>query len=328
MENNDKFWELATSKLHNEITEIESSQLDVFLEEEKYKNLYLQIKKLKKDLTQTGTLTGISQNKSWDTISANLKTQTRKIVFTIIRYAAIIVFAFSLGIVFTQTFNNNTSGFAEVKVPPGQMSEIKLHDGTKVWLNSGTTMRYASNFGKKQRNVSLDGEAFFEVSKNKIPFKVKLQNTEVEVLGTTFNVMSYQGEEFSQITLVEGKVKINNPEGLTLAELNPSDQFNLNNLSNKATIAAVETNFYTSWTEGKITFEDETLSEIAIKMERWYNVDIRFSDESVGNLHFSGTILKHKPFNQIITVFELLLPVKIEYLIYPNEKDVIIISKK
>lgn len=330
MENKDKFWELATAKLHSEITDAESDELNALLLDEKNKKLYLEIENLKTDISETKNILGVSQNNSWKSVSKSLRAKTIQMVLNITKYAAIIVFAFLLGSVITTQFNKQPelTSFAEVKVPLGQMSEMTLYDGTKVWLNSGTTLRYNNNFGKEDRNISLEGEAFFEVTKNEIPFKVKLKDTEVEVLGTKFNVISFNHENHSQITLVEGKVNVNNSSGLKIAELKPSEQFYFDNTTKKATIRQVETNFFTSWIEGKIVFDDEDFSEISRKLERWYNVDIQFSDESIGELHFTGTILKNKPFNQIVTAFELLLPVTITYTNIPNEKDVIVISKK
>jgi ferric-dicitrate binding protein FerR (iron transport regulator) len=330
MENNDKFWELATAKLHNENSDSESAELDGLLENEKNKKLYQEINKLKNEVGEVENISGISQNKSWNMVSNHLRTKTIQLVLNITKYAAIIVFAFFLGSLITSTFNKQTeiSGFAEVKVPLGQMSEVTLFDGTKVWLNSGTTLRYSNNFGKEERNISLEGEAFFEVTKDEIPFKVKLKNTEVEVLGTTFNVVSYSDDVFSEITLVEGKVNVNNLSGSTIAVLKPSERIYIDDILNKASISKVETNFYTSWIDGKIVFDDEKLAEITRKLERWYNVDIQLEEASLGELHFTGTILKHKPFNQIITAFELLLPIDIKYTSIPNGKDMIVISKK
>ena len=330
MENKDKFWELATAKLHNELSDAQSAELDELLEDKKNKKQFQEIKNLKKDLGKARTISGVSQNHSWNTVSKHLRSKTIQMVLNVTKYAAIVVFAFLLGSLITNTFSKQTeiSGFAEVKVPLGQMSEMTLYDGTKVWLNSGTTLRYSSNFGKEERKISLEGEAFFEVTKNNIPFKVKLKNTEVEVLGTTFNVVSYNDENFSEVTLVEGKVNVNNLSGSKVAELKPSEQIYIDHISNKANITKVETTFYTSWTDGKIVFDDEKLSEITRRLERWYNVDIQFKEASVGELRFSGTILKNKPFNQIVNAFELLLPVQINYTTIPNGKDVIVFSKK
>ncbi len=325
-----KLWELAIAKLHNEATEKELLELEKLLADENNKAAFREIEQLYSNSREVKNLSGVSMESSWNTISEKVKIRTIQWYRSFAKYAAIIVFAFLFGSIITNQFNKESviTTYAEVNVPLGQMSEITLHDGTKVWLNSGTTLRYSNKFGIDERNVTLDGEAFFKVTKNKTPFKVKLKNSEIEVLGTTFNAVSYSDENYSQITLVEGKVNVNNLNGSEIAELKPSEQINIDDNTKNATIGKVETNFYTSWTEGKIVFDDEKLSEIALKLERWYNVDIQFTDETINNLRFSGTILKHKPFNQILKAFELLLPVSIQYTTIPNKKDLIIISKK
>ncbi len=324
------FWELVTSSLHNEISDEELVELDVLLKDENNKKLYQEIRTLKNDVKGAKNLRGVSKYNSWERISHKLRRKNIQLVWSITKYAAIIVFAFLMGNVITTQFSKQEeiSGYAEVKVPLGQMSEMTLYDGTKVWLNSGTVFSYNTDFGKKERKVTLVGEAFFNVTKTGTPFKVKFKGKEVEVLGTKFNVVAYDDGDISQVTLVEGSVNINNPNGSVIATLEPSEQITIDEISQKAIIEKVETNFYVSWTDGKIVFDEETLSNITAKLERWYNVEIRFEDPSIADLKFSGTILKNKPFDQIIKAFELLLPLKIEYTHIPGGKDLTLISKK
>ncbi len=324
------FWELATAKLYNEADEKELHEFDQLFEEEKNKKLFSELEKLKTDVAKVKVLAEVSKEKSWYSIYNKVRSKTVRLVWNMVKYAAIVVLALGIGILITNQWNKakEISGFAEVKVPLGQMSEMTLFDGTKVWLNSGTTLRYNSNFGEKERNVSLEGEAFFDVTKTGTPFKVKFKGKEVEVLGTSFNVMAYKDQNMSSVTLVEGKVNVNNSMGSTIAMLSPSEQMIIDEESKKATINNVETTFYISWTEGKIVFEEEKLADIVKRLERWYNVEIRFGDETIKDLTFSGTILRNKPFEQIITAFELLLPVQIEYTHVLGDKDVVQISKK
>ena len=147
----------------------------------------------------------MSKEKSWYSIYNKVRSKTVRLVWNMVKYAAIVVLALGIGILITNQWNKakEISGFAEVKVPLGQMSEMTLFDGTKVWLNSGTTLRYNSNFGEKERNVSLEGEAFFDVTKTGTPFKVKFKGKEVEVLGTRFNVMAYKDQNMSSVTLIQ-----------------------------------------------------------------------------------------------------------------------------
>ncbi len=328
--NKDRFWELASAKIHGEISESECRELDIFLQDESFKKLFNEIANLKSDLKETKLLAEVSSEKSWNEVSGHLRSDRFRLLWTISKYAAVLVFAVLMGGFLTkQIFYKDTpETFAEIKVPLGQMSEITLYDGTRVWLNSGTTFRYSNRFGKENRNVELDGEAFFDVQKSKTPFKVKMKENEVEVLGTQFNALSYKSEEDCKVTLVEGSVKVNNLAGSTIAMLKPSQQILINKKLNKAEIKNVDTEFYVAWTEGKIIFNDEKLSEIITRLERWYNVDIQLNSPEVGDLNFSGTILKSKPFSQITNALELLLPIEIDYKHILGGKDLVTISKK
>ncbi|MDX1283364.1 MAG: FecR domain-containing protein [Draconibacterium sp.] len=329
--NDDKFWELATSSLHDELSDKESEELKNMLVDEKNKKLFSEIEKIKANVKQIESLQNFSQDKSWKSISKQIRSKTIQLVWNVTKYAAIIAVAFLLGKLVNNQNDINTdfAKLARVYVPHGQMTEMTMFDGTKVWLNSGTTLKYSTAFGVNERNVILDGEAFFEVQKNEIPFKVQLKNSEVEVLGTAFNVISYKEEDYSRITLVNGQVAMNNLKGNEIAKLEPNQQITLNDDSpNKAILKHVDTEFYTTWKEGKIVIDNEKLSDISSRLERWYNIDIRFKDSEAGEFYFSGTILKHKPFNQIIDAFELLLPIEIDYKTVLNGKDIVTISKK
>jgi len=329
IEKQNRLWELATAKLHNEASETELKELSKLLKDEENKKLFRKIEQLKSDTASLVFLNSISQEKSRENLRASIQNKTLQMFWTISKYAAIIALAFFIGILINKGKEDiEFTGLAEVKVPLGQMSEITLYDGTRVWMNSGTSLKYNSSFGLEERNVFLSGEAFFDVSKNEMPFKVIFKGKEVKVLGTKFNVIAYNDESLSTVTLLEGKVDINKQSGSKIASLKPAEQIIIDEASNIGTISTVETNFYVSWTDGKIVFEEEKLSDISKKLERWYNVDIQFNNESIKELKFSGTILKNKPFDQIMSAFELLLPVKIKYTHVLGEKDVVLISKK
>lgn len=329
MEDNSKIWELITAKVNNELSEEESAELDSVLKDENTGKLYGIISSLKRDLESVRSLKNFSQKNSWKKVSGRIRRKNFRLVLTIIKYAAIVVFAFLIGKFVSDTYGQvkKPMGTTELDVPLGQMSEIKLKDGTSVWLNSGTSLKYDDAFGMNERRVYMEGEGFFDVAKNDIPFRVELRNLEVEVLGTSFNIISYADESYSRVVLVSGKLNVNNQSGLKLADLQPSEQIYIDDVSRTFTKGNVDTEFFTSWTEGKIVFKNEKLSDISKKLERWYNADIQFGDDSVGDFRFSGTILKHKPFNQVVTAFELRLPIKINYTSIPNGKDKIVITK-
>lgn len=326
----DNFLELVTNKLFTESEKEEEKILEELLQEEKNKILYNQINEIHEKLPVINPLLNVSSVRSWKRITNNFHQKKIKLFVNISKYAAIILLALFIGTLININWEKEVSEplFSEINVPLGQMSNITLHDGTQVWMNSGTSLKYANNFGDKNRKIFLEGEAFFKVKHNETPFIVQLKNCEVEVQGTSFNARSFTDENFSEVTLVEGSVKMNTLSGNEIVRLKPSEQITISEDLKNNILKNVDTAFYKSWIEGKIVFREERLADIALRLERWYNVDIQLTTPKIGDLCFSGTILKNKPFNQIVKAFEILLPVKIEYQNKLGEKDLIIISKK
>lgn len=216
--------------------------------------------------------------------------------------AAVILLAVLSGYLLSQKGNTYFSKplYSEVVVPFGQMTQVNLSDGTSVWLNSGTTLKYPTVFDKENREVSIDGEAFFEVTHNsKMPFIVHTNSLSVMVLGTTFNVASYAADKKTDITLVEGSVVLQANTDKWTKKMEPGEVATIDHDGNIPQMKSVNTDFYTSWKEGKVVFKKERLDVIANKLERWYNVEIRFRDEELRQLEFSGTFLKYKPIEQV-----------------------------
>ncbi|MGQ7871337.1 FecR family protein [Sunxiuqinia sp. sy24] len=174
----------------------------------------------------------------------------------------------------------------KVSVPNGAKTEFELPDGSKVWLNGGSTISYAANFNRN-RAVELRGEAFFDVAKSKNTFSVETKSGSVEVLGTAFNVQAYEEGEFVT-TLERGRVEILNVKGTRLGTLEPGNQVQL--IDNQFVKGQVDTQIYTSWKDGKLIFVRETFPETMRRLERWFNVDIQYSRADFEGLWFSGTI--------------------------------------
>lgn len=325
-------WDLSAAKVHKEANAKESGELEEQLKQQENQKIYNIVNEIHQKLPGTKPLTGSSVHNSWERINRYFKKKQFRLFVNISKYAAIIIVAIGIGTLLNINWNPKkkiSPAFTEVYVPLGQMSELTLSDGTHVWLNSGTTLRYNGNFGDKIRKVELAGEAFFKVEKDKIPFKVQIKNNEAEVLGTSFSAIAYPDEDFSQVTLVEGAVKISDRSGRTLKQLEPRQQVNLPDDPNKKiTTAKVNTTFYESWINGEIKFDNERLADVARRMERWYNVEIRFSSDEVRNIRFTGTVLKNKPIDQSMKAMSALLAIKVKYDNNLNTKDVITISKK
>jgi len=148
------------------------------------------------------------------------------------------------------------------------------------------------------------------------------------VLGTSFNVSAYKDEPNQSVFLVEGKVRINNPDGKPIGEMIPGQMAEKTEGVDKLTVKNADPYFYTSWKDGKVIFSAEKLGDIAKKMERWYNVEIRFENESLKDYRFTGAILRIKPIDQTIMAMEMLAPIRFNYLVRTTEKNIITIVKK
>lgn len=175
-----------------------------------------------------------------------------------------------------------------VSAPAGNRSSILLPDGTHVWINANTTLQYPLAFSKTNREVKLNGEAYFEVVKDSKPFIVKTEKYDVEVLGTTFSVESYAGKENFQTVLYTGKVKLFNAESLTDIFLNPGETAQLvgNSLSVYPTI---DVNSY-RWKDGLLFIENKAFADIMKLFEKYYNVQIVIENHEVYDLKYQGKL--------------------------------------
>jgi ferric-dicitrate binding protein FerR (iron transport regulator) len=173
-----------------------------------------------------------------------------------------------------------------------EQKQIVLSDGSKIWLNAASTLKYPSSFGGAERVVQLSGEAFFEVSKNQaMPFRVLLKNAEVEVLGTTFNVMAYEDEPFSRTTLLDGAVKIVN--GSQNAMLKPGEQaevpYAAPGVSAPIRVAGgVNAGAVLAWKSGFLQFRNEDLRTVMREVGRCYNVEIQY-ESNIPEKKISGS---------------------------------------
>ncbi len=245
-----------------------------------------------------------------------------------VKYAAIIAISFLIGTLFTniELLQTGTDQFAKVEVPYGQTSKLTLQDGTEVWLNSGTSLKYPTQFSGK-REVFLEGEAFFKVAKDKKrPFLVDTKKLQVKVLGTSFNLSAYEEDESNSLTLIEGKVELNKANGKFLTEISPGEMALIE--EKVIRIKEVETSYYSSWIDGKLAFFDVPLAEIAKKLERSYNVKIHFENKQLENIRFTGTFLKYKPIEQILQAIKIIVPIDYEMKISQDNKNEIRIFDK
>ncbi|MEM8508773.1 MAG: FecR domain-containing protein [Bacteroidota bacterium] len=170
----------------------------------------------------------------------------------------------------------------------GQKLNLTLTDGTRVILNSGSTLRFPERFDGDSRVVELIGEAFFDVVKNKDkPFLIQTAALTTTVLGTSFNINAYPDQAETAVTLASGKVKIASADSTVF--IHPNQQAIFNNLNKTFTTSQVQIRPYTDWRNGIIHINDATLAETADILERWYGVDFVFENEKLQNFHITAT---------------------------------------
>jgi len=330
--NFDRIWELAVKRVHNSLTTGEEKELEGVKESEQAGDILRQVEQIHQKSSKSFLIKSINKDKNWSYINRriNKEPKIRKLYLDIAKYAAVFIVAILIGIMVPRTFNfkSQEQALNKVEMEWGQMGKMILSDGTQVWLNAGTTLEYPALFDKKTRTVSLNGEAQFKVTHNKkIPFEVETKTGIIKVYGTTFNVASYDDDPEMTVTLVEGKVTVEKPNGDYLTALKPSEQLSINKVSGKATLRKVDTNFYSSWIDGKILLEETELSDLVKILERWYNVDIEIMDEEISNLKISGTISKNKSLDLFLKIVERMYGIKYKLVINPNNKDEVIIYK-
>ncbi|MEP3371725.1 FecR family protein [Maribacter dokdonensis] len=187
---------------------------------------------------------------------------------------------------------NEKALYNTILVPFGKRTDLKLSDGSMVWLNSGSKLVYPAVFNGNSREVYLEGEAIFEVSHNpQKPFKVLSANQEVEVLGTVFNVSSYKDDDLSFTVLKSGSVKINySDKAVKGIKIKPGTFASYNAVSKEAKTKEVNINDYFSWRDGFLNFKKDNLKHIMTKLSRYYNVQIVIESEDLAAQTFSGNL--------------------------------------
>lgn len=221
-----------------------------------------------------------------------------------VRIAAAVIVAVSCGFLIKEYQYNKAAQLQTITVPAGQRAHITLADGTNVWLNSQSTLRYATNFGRADREVELDGEAYFEVAKNKkIPFLVNTENNQVRVVGTHFNVCAYNGSNEFEATLVEGIVDIY-AKGVDrpLTRLTKDEFFSAyHGKYKKSVLSSFD---YLRWKEGLYCFDDTPFSNILNRLEKYYNVKIHVENPEVLNYHCTGKFKEQDGIEHIFKVIQ------------------------
>ncbi|NHA07441.1 DUF4974 domain-containing protein [Mucilaginibacter sp. HC2] len=209
---------------------------------------------------------------------------------------------------FTNSKNNNTAAvmpeFNTITTPRGGQYQVVLEDGTRVWLNAASSIKFPQAFTGTTREVELSGEAYFEVAKNKAkPFIVQANGTKVQVFGTHFNINAYADNNSITTTLLEGSVRMSS--GSSAVMLLPGQQGDavINGSAIKVSPADIQQTM--AWKNGLFIFHDLNITEVMKQVGRWYDVDVEYSDDDAKKNEFGGTISKYKNINELLDVMVL-----------------------
>ena len=233
-----------------------------------------------------------------------------------LKIAAILLIAFVFGwfsqyLSFHEKQQTAEVSIQEITVPKGQVNQIFLADGTRIWINSESKLTLPSVFAPNDRVVELNGEAFFEVAKDKKrPFIVKVKGQQIQVLGTSFNVRAYDNSNKIETTLETGQIQLR--VGNETKILKPGEQSLYNKMEKQLVIYKVDPFTFSSWKDGRYEFQNEDLIEVFKVVERWYDIEISYDGNAFKEMHFSGVIKRNKDPKHFLDLLNLTIPISYE----------------
>ncbi|MFV0378087.1 MAG: FecR family protein [Mangrovibacterium sp.] len=237
--------------------------------------------------------------------------KVKRLNYSFTKIAAILMIGLFLGFVSSyilgKIYNlNEQVVWFETKVPRGEKSMLNLPDGSKIWVNAESAISYPSNFLDDNRIVKLVGEAYFEVAKQKGQgFIVRTDDYDVHVLGTKFNVTAYKDLGKTETSLIEGKIEIE--KGNDVLQVVPGEVITYkNNLFQKKKSNTVS---MSKWKDNVFDFDQITLSELVVRLERWYNVEIDIKDQQLKSIVFSGIFKNEETIDEVLNTFQFTMPI-------------------
>ncbi len=255
---------------------------------------------------------------------------------SILKYVAVFIFAIAISSLFFYLRQNEPYGdlraesYTTAIAENGQISKLILPDSSVVWLNSGTQIKYPTDFARTKREILLDGQAFFQVKKNKqMPFKVFCKDIEVRVLGTRFNVNSYPEEQDVKIVLETGAVELLKPANENFSYLlNPGQKLIYNSGSDDVVILQeVELDRYVKWKDGILIFREDPISEVIPVLQRKYNIDLEMDIPNMDSYLFTAT-LTDETINEIVKSIAFTCHADYKIIKGGPKKSKVILTKK
>jgi len=200
------------------------------------------------------------------------------------------------------TVPEQSSTINTISTPRGGQYQLTLSDGSRVWLNAASSIKFPTAFTGADRKVEITGEAYFEVTHDPYkPFYVEANGAEIKVLGTHFDVNAYENEEATRVTLLQGSVRVNNDKGTTTIQ--PGEQAIVARSREPAVATVPDMDEVMSWKNGVFEFKDAPIEEIMKQVERWYDVTVHY--EAKPSYHFNASIKRDVPLSKLFHLLEL-----------------------
>lgn len=316
MKNKDEQLELIIVRfLHDELDETEKASLNEWLQESNENRLlFNEIKKTWEAVSMLEKMKKIDEEKAFHKLSRQLFRDRRQAIWKTLQKVAAVLFI-PLLIVSVFYYVNGisklrqlSSVYQTIETPPGMRSSLVLADGTKVWLNSGSTIRYPLYPGN-ERYVEMKGEVFFEVKKDKSrPFIVNAGDVSIEVTGTSFNCRAYADDRVISTVLVEGSVKISHP-GSDEMLMKAGELVEYSKADHRMVRYVTDPEKYIAWKSGKLMFRDDPMDVVIQSLERWYNVEIKVVDKEILQYAYTATF-ENETLEQVLHFLKLSAPIR------------------
>lgn len=307
---------LITAFLSGNATDGERRELEEWVKQSPDNNRYFQeIRNVWQAMNPAFNPSEINVFEAEKNILANIAATERNVVRVVLLYwqriAAIIVIP--LLVLCTYFYLNKNSSqynaieYQEVKSPHGTFSEVCLPDGTHVWLNGGSSLRYPLVFRKGEREVFLKGEGYFEVEADKEnPFVVETGRITLRATGTAFNIEAYNNDSITAVTMVKGKVDVAFGNSSPVAMI-PGERASFNNLTKQCLIAKTDPYKWYAWKDGLMIFRDDPLSYVFKRLGQTFNVNIDLRDTTLANAPYRATF-EYESLDEILRLLRMSAP--------------------
>jgi len=311
MEDKEYIESLVARYLNGNCTQQEQEKLKAWVDESTgKKNEYLSIKDIWDSLNNSKDRTA----EQLALFYKNQYTKSKESRIVWIRSFSAIAAILIVGLIFSVLVPINTTNQSEnvqvFSVPLGSRSKVTLADGSEVSLNSGSELKYSAGFSSENRVVSLSGEAFFSVKTDKEhPFTVKTSDFDIKVTGTKFNVCSYADNKYSTATLAEGKISLQLKDKSTKLQVVPGKKFQLDRKTLATSLSEADVESEIAWKDDQFIFKNIPFTELAKRLERWYDVKLNYSDQKLQSYAFTGKFKNQETIWQVLDALKLISPI-------------------